>query len=131
VSALITNTSPHSVNETVRRLVEALDRRSITLFARIDHAQGARAVGLDLPDETVLLFGNPQAGTSLMQEDARVGIDLPLRMLIWDDDGVTKLGYHDPTQLGTTYDLRSTAETLHQMKQLLAQLAAEAIATDG
>jgi uncharacterized protein (DUF302 family) len=68
--------------ETTRRLSEAVERRDLTVFARIDHAAAARDAGLQLADEEVLLFGNPRAGTPLMQSDPEIGIELPLRVLV-------------------------------------------------
>jgi uncharacterized protein (DUF302 family) len=126
MSDLIVRTSTGSVSETIERLLAALEQRSITVFARIDHAEGARSVGLALPDETVLVFGSPRAGTPLMQADATVGIELPLKILVWDDDGTTTLGYHDPTELAAAYELGSAAGVLEQMQRLLAALVAEA-----
>jgi len=125
---VITTVSPHSVEETVERLRGSLERRSITVFATIDHAAGAREVGLELPDETVVVFGDPRAGTPLMQKDPTVGIDLPLRVLVWDERGTTKVGYQDPTELADHYRLDETQERLERMRALLAELAAEAAA---
>lgn len=122
---LRTTTSAATVAETVQRLIDALEQRQITVFARIDHAQGARSVGLELADEVVIIFGNPQAGTPLMQQDARVGIELPLRMLVWDEHGATRIGYHDPRALTADYAL-AAGETLEAMLQLLEALAREA-----
>ena len=125
---MIATVSPHSVEETVERLRGSLERRSITVFATIDHAAGAREVGLELPDETVVVFGDPRAGTPLMQKDPTVGIDLPLRVLVWDERGTTKVGYEDPTELADRYRLDETQERLERMRALLAELAAEAAA---
>src|SRR5438128_57047 len=97
MNKVITTVSPHTVAETVERLRGSLERRSITLFATIDHAAGAHEVGLELPDEAVVVFGDPRAGTPLMQKDPAVGIELPLRVLVWDEGGTTMVGYHDPT----------------------------------
>ena len=126
VGHLITSSAEGSVSETAGRLVASLERRSITVFAQIDHAEGARRVGLELPDETVVVFGNPQAGTPLMQADPTVGIELPLRILVWDAEGTTMLGYDDPTRLADDYALAAVTGTLEQMRQLLADLVAEA-----
>ncbi len=93
--------SPYSVDHTVGRLIDSLFRRGITVFARIDHASNARLAGLELADEQVLIFGDPRAGTVLMQADPRVGFELPLRMVVWRKDGVTHVGYEEPEGLGT------------------------------
>jgi uncharacterized protein (DUF302 family) len=123
---VITTVSPHSVEETVERLRGSLERRSIKVFATIDHAAGAREVGLELPDETVVVFGDPRAGTPLMQQDPAVGIELPLRVLVWDDRGTTKVGYEDPAALADGYRLDALQGRLERMRALLDELATEA-----
>ena len=112
--------------ETLGRLLDAIDKRGLRLFARIDHAGAARDAGLELADEEVIVFGNPKAGTALMQDDPRIGIELPLRMLIWRDGEATLVGYDDPRRLTDRYSVGAHAETLQQMHALLAALAAEA-----
>jgi uncharacterized protein (DUF302 family) len=112
--------------ETVGRLVEAIERRGLTVFARIDHARAAREAGLELADEEVVLFGNPRAGTPLMQGDPRIGIELPLRILVWADGANTMLGYVDPRELAASYEVAEHQPTLDQMAALLADLATEA-----
>jgi uncharacterized protein (DUF302 family) len=113
----------------VERLLGALDARGIAMFAQVDHAAGARDAGLDLPDEVVVIFGDPRAGTPLMQEDASVGYELPLRLLVWDSgDGQTTVGWRPPTELARDYDLSGHAEVLQRMEGLLEQLAAESAA---
>jgi uncharacterized protein (DUF302 family) len=123
---VITTVSSYTVAETVERLQGSLERRSITIFATIDHAAGAREVGLELPDETVVVFGDPRAGTPLMQKDPAVGIELPLRVLVWDDRGTTKVGYEDPTALADGYRLDALEGRLERMRVLLDELATEA-----
>ena len=83
---MIVKRSASAYADTVSRLLEAIEERDLTVFARIDHAAGARAAGLELASEEVVAFGNPRAGTPLMQSDPRVGIELPLRILAWEDD---------------------------------------------
>ncbi len=124
--ALQTQTSPHSVDVTVRRLRTALGKRGISVLGQVDHAAGARGVGLELADEQVLSFGDPKAGTPLMQEDPTIGYELPLRMLIWDADGQTMIGYRPPTELAGEYVVPGHAQVLETMTGLLAQLAGEA-----
>src|SRR5260370_31356674 len=91
--------SAQGVPATVDGVIAALGRRGITVFARIDHAAGARKAGLELADEELVIFGDPRAGTVLMQADASVGYELPLRLLICDAGGQTIIGYRPPTEL--------------------------------
>lgn len=113
-------------SETVDALLAALEQRGITVFARIDHAAGAREAGMELPPQDVVLFGNPRAGTPLMQSDPRVGIELPLRMLVWQADDGVLVGHNDPRELSGGYDLDGHEAVLEQMAALLQRLAEEA-----
>lgn len=115
--------------ETVAALIGAIERRGLTVFARFDHAAGAREAGLELAEEEVVVFGNPRAGTPLMQSDARVGIELPLRILVWREADGVRLGYSDPRELARAYDLAGQAAILEQMAKLLHELAGEASRT--
>ena len=115
----------HSVAETVGRIEGALAERGLTLFARVDHAAGARAAGLDLADEVLLLFGDPRVGTELMRAAPAVGVALPLRLLVWHEDGVTRIGFEDPTTYAERFGLADHAETLEQLHLLLDGIAAE------
>lgn len=122
---LVARQSVHTVPATVELLTAALDRRGITLFATIDHAAGARRAGLELQDEVLLVFGNPAAGTSLMQADPRAGLDLPLRMLVWSQAGATSIAFRDPRGLARDFDLAAHRDVLGNLGGLLEQLAAE------
>ena len=86
---------------------------------------------MELTDEVVIVFGNPRAGTKLMQADPRVGIDLPLRMLVWSRGGQTLVGYNDPEELAASYDLIVQTATLQSMSSLLHRLAGTAAGSDG
>lgn len=123
---LVTTTSRHDVATTVRHVTDGLRRRGVTLFAVVDHAAGARDAGLSLPDEVLLVFGNPAVGTGLMQADPRTGIDLPLRMLVWSEDGETRIGFRDPHDLADDFAVGGEAAVLGRLRGLLDQLAAEA-----
>jgi uncharacterized protein (DUF302 family) len=116
----------HPVDETVRRIEGALAERGVPLVARVDHAAAARAVGLELPDEVVLIFGDPRVGTPLMRDAPAVGVALPLRMAVWREDGVTRIGFEDPNELATRFGITGHAETLERMHLLLDGLAAAA-----
>jgi len=112
--------------DTLRRLLEGIESRGLTVFARIDHAASAREAGLELAPEEVVLLGNPRAGTPLMQHDPRIGVELPLRMLVWEDADGASVGYNDPLDLAAHYDLEPNRATLEAMSSLLASLAREA-----
>jgi uncharacterized protein (DUF302 family) len=123
---MIVTSSARSYAVTVTALVDGIERRGLTVLARIDHGAGARSVGMELGDEEVLLFGNPRSGTPLMQEDRRIGIELPLRMLVWREGDDVMLGHGDPRELAERYEVGEQRAKLEQMAGLLAELAAEA-----
>ena len=121
---LIITRAARDVAATVELLTDELARRGITLFATVDHAAGARAAGLQLDDEVLLVFGSPATGTELMRADPRAGLDLPLRMLVWSQAGTTNVAYRDPRGLAADYDLAGHDEVLGTLAGVLAQLAA-------
>lgn len=82
---LVTLRSPHSVRETLDRFAQAVRAQGMVVFTEIDHAAAARAAGLSLLPRTVLLFGNPAAGSPAMQERPTLALDLPMRVLVWQD----------------------------------------------
>lgn len=126
---MIVERSVHDHPETMRRLIASVQERGLRIFARIDHAAGAREVGLELADEQVLVFGNPKAGTALMRDDPRIGIELPLRMLVWADHQGVAVGYEDPRELAGRFTVSAHVATLEAMAQLLAALAHAACAS--
>lgn len=123
---MVVTESSSGYASTVASLIAAIEQRGLTVFGRVDHAGGARAAGLELADEELIVFGSPRAGTPLMQSDPRIGIELPLKLLVWSDRGRTLLGYRDPRELLDGYDVAEHAAILEQMAKLLAELAAEA-----
>src|SRR5262252_9120037 len=95
---MATRPSNHGPKETMDRLAAAVAARGMSVMARIDHAAAAAKVGLTLRPTEVLIFGNPRGGTPLMQSVQTIGIDLPLKALVWQDEtGKTWLAYNDPT----------------------------------
>jgi uncharacterized protein (DUF302 family) len=110
------------------RLADAVRKRGMTVLARIDHSAGAEAAGLPLRPTELLVFGSARAGTPLMQSTQTIGIDLPLKALVWQDaDGTTWLSYNDPNWLASRHDAAAGhAPVLHSMKEVLAALAREA-----
>lgn len=120
----VVSSSGHA--DTLRRLLDAIAGQGLTVFARFDHAAAAQDVGMVLADEVAVAFGNPRAGTPLMQADPRVGIELPLRMLVWDAGDETLVGYNDPRELAHSYEVGSETARLDTMASLLDALAHEA-----
>ena len=107
---LTTIASAHGPAETEQRLAAALAQKGLTVFARIDHAAGAAAVGMSLRPTTVLIFGAAKAGTPLMQAAQTIGIDLPLKALVWQDAaGKTWLSHNDPRWLARRHGLDPAA----------------------
>jgi uncharacterized protein (DUF302 family) len=127
---VVTLTSSFDHAETLRRLVDDVTRRGLKVFGQFDHAAAAREVDMELPDEVVVVFGNPRAGTPLMRDDPTVGIELPLRVLVWDRGDAVCVGYDDPRELASSYDVAAHAETLAAMASLLDELARAATAGD-
>lgn len=118
----VIRTSPRTVDQTVDHIHKQLDAKGVKLFATIDHAAGARSAGLELADEVLLIFGNPAAGTGLMQDNPISGLDLPLRMLIWDDNGITRIAYHPPVELAGDYAIGEHRDVLENLSALLDAL---------
>jgi uncharacterized protein (DUF302 family) len=111
VDGLTTIRSSHGPKDTMDGLEAEVKARGLTIFARIDHAAGAIAAGLSLPPTEVLIFGNAKGGTPLMQSVQTIGIDLPLKALVWQDgSGVTFLSYNDPAWLAKRHGVSGAAE---------------------
>jgi len=108
---LVTIASKHTVSETIDLLERTLKAKDITVFARIDHSAGAASVAMTLRPTELLIFGNPRGGTPLMQSNQTVGIDLPLKVLVWQDTGgQVWLTYSDPTWLAWRHHLSSATD---------------------
>ncbi|HEY4442122.1 MAG TPA: DUF302 domain-containing protein [Candidatus Elarobacter sp.] len=122
---LLTATSRYPVAETIDRLAAAVKMAGNTIFARIDHAANAAEAGLTLPPTQVLIFGNANAGTPLMRAAPPVGIDLPLRYLVWQAaDGTTRVAWTDPLYFAARYNLRGHEAQLVTMRRALAGFVA-------
>lgn len=118
----IVKKSPHSVAQTADNLVAAIEKGPPTLFARIDHAEGAKKAGLDLPPTTLVIFGNPKIGTPIMQENRKAGIDLPVRILIWEEGGQTMMGALDPVALKERHEIDGADDAFKTMTGALNKL---------
>jgi len=127
-NGLITVASEFSVAETINRLKTIVEAAGFTVFARIDHAANAAPIGMELRPTQVLIFGNPKGGTLLMQDKQTTGLDLPLRVLAWEDaNGRVWINYDDPAWIANRHELgpRSDA-TVKAMATGLAALVGKA-----
>jgi uncharacterized protein (DUF302 family) len=125
---LVAVKSPHSAPETMNRLEATVKQRGLSVFARIDHAAGAMKVGKTLRPTELLIFGNPQGGTPLMECAQSAGIDLPLKALVWQDDGgQVWLGYNDPAFLAQRHGVPA-CPVVENLRKALAGLAEAAVA---
>jgi uncharacterized protein (DUF302 family) len=121
---LIVMSSPYSAAITVQRLENEVKVRGLTIFARVDHAAGAAKAGLKLRPTILLIFGNPKGGTPFMLCEQTVGIDLPLKALVWQDEsGQVWLGYNDPAYIAKRHGITAcpVVGKLQEVLQAIAQ----------
>ena len=132
VQGLASLKSSHDPRETINRLEAAVTAKGLTVFARIDHGAGASVAGLPLRPTEVLIFGNAKGGTPLMQAVQTIGIDLPLKALVWQDEaGVAWLSYNDPAYLAHRHDLDDkTRLVVEALSGALKAIAAKATTAD-
>ena len=103
---IITKVSHSSVEDTVARLIRVMQDKGAKVFSVIDHSGEASAVGLEMPDTKLIIFGSPVAGTPVMQAEPLAALDLPLKVLVWSDPtGVTRISYNSVEYLAARYHL--------------------------
>ena len=125
-NGIIDKPSNHSVEQTVERLKNILQSKGVQLFAVIDHSGEAEKVGLKMPPTKLLIFGSPKAGTPLMLAAPSTAIDLPLKILIWQDtQGKAWLSYNSPAYLQERHNLPSELLQNIAIVENLATKAAE------
>jgi uncharacterized protein (DUF302 family) len=125
---LITKPSAHSVAVTVDRLAAAVEGAGAKVFARVDHAAGAKAVGQELRPTQMLMFGNPKLGTPALQAAQTSGLDLPLRVVVYQDKaGQVYVAYHAPAKLAEEHGVPADAEVLKKMTGALNKLTNKAV----
>ena len=117
--------SSYGVQETMQRLRDAVHQQGMSVFGHIDHGQAAAEAGLELRPLQVLVFGNALAGTKLMQTAPTIGIDLPLRAMVWvDDEGTAWLGYNEPDWIAARHGARTGNEqALANMRRAVTTIA--------
>jgi uncharacterized protein (DUF302 family) len=128
VDGLVVVKSPHGAKATMDKLEGIVKERGLNVFARVDHSAGATKIGKSLRPTEVLIFGNPQGGTPLMECGQSVGIDLPLKALVWEDAaGQTWLGYNDPAYIARRHKV-AQCPVVGNLQKALSGLAAATVA---
>ena len=127
VKGLVTLKSDQPMPQTLADLQQAISRKGLTLFTIIDHAANAEKSGLTLPPTKVVVFGNPELGTSLMQASRTMAIDLPQKMLLWEDgEGRVWLAYNDPSYLARRHVITDQDKVIERIGSTLEELARSA-----
>lgn len=120
---MIHQMSSSSVEDTVDSFVKVLESKGATVFARVDHAAGAKKVDMEMSPATLVIFGNPKIGTPLMQAAPTMGVDLPLRVLFYaDEDGKTHIAYHDLDKVAEQHGVPADHPALAKAKGAMAKL---------
>ena len=123
-NGIISIKSSHDVKTTLDRLENILREKGMTVFIRINHAEGAQKVGKKLRPTELIIFGNPKVGTPLMQCGQSVGIDLPQKALIWQDEaGQVWLSYNDPKYLASRHSIKECGEIIKKIEKALGNFA--------
>jgi len=130
-NGLVNVKSAHSVNDTADRLEKALTNKGMTVFIRIDHAAGAKNVGLALPPTELVIFGNPKVGTPLMHCAQTIALDLPQKALAYQDEqGKVWLVYNDPVYLAGRHGIKDCEAPLAKVSKALSNFARLATMTE-
>lgn len=125
---LIEVKSPHSAKDTMNKLEDIVKQRGLNVFARIDHSAGAARIGKTLRATELLIFGNPQGGTPLMECAQTAGIDLPLKALVWEDaSNQVWVGYNDPAFLAQRHGA-ANCPVVENLRKALAGIAEATVA---
>jgi len=127
-SDLITKSSSFDVKTTMDRLEAVFKKKGVTVFARVNHAAGAMKIGAKLAPTELIIFGNPKLGTPLMQSNRAIGIDLPLKALVWKDaKGTVWLSYNNPEYLAERHHIKDRGKVFTKMAGVLKKLTDAAV----
>ena len=119
---VISKTSSHSVKDTLDKLETIVAAKGFKVVARVNHAKAAEMSGQTLKPTEVLIFGNPKVGTALMKSNPAIGLDLPVKVIAWEDDqGVVHIAYNDPAWMVARYDIRDRDEVVKKMSNALGK----------
>lgn len=129
-STIHTKLSPHSVNDTMNKFEAIIKSKGFDVFARIDHQKNAEAAELTMAPAQVIIFGNPKGGTMLMNDDIRVALDLPLRVVVYQaKDEQVYIAYHKPVDMVKEYDLEGH-KVIGALTDGLDKLTSAAVASE-
>ena len=127
IEGLTSMRSSFGPKETIDRLEAEIRRQGLTIFARIDHAAGAAEVGLTLAPTELIIFGNARGGTPLMQSVQTIGIDLPLKALVWEDAaGKIWISYNEPNWIAKRHGVANAEPVVVKMADLLSAISTAA-----
>lgn len=127
-NGLKTKSSPYDVSETATRLEKIINDQGLTLFSRVDHSANAEKVGAELKPTQLLIFGNPKVGTPLMECSPTTAIDLPQKILVWqNDDNQTQITYNQPQYLKKRHDINGCDDILDKVSLVLKDITEQAI----
>lgn len=128
-NGLVSVKSNHDVKATADRLENILHKKGMTVFGRIDHGAGAEKVGKELRPTELIIFGNPKVGTPLMQCGQTMGIDLPQKALIWEDEeGQVWFSYNEPAYLAKRHNTKGCLEVIQKVQNVLGNFSSGATA---
>jgi uncharacterized protein (DUF302 family) len=126
--AIVVKQSSRDFGSTIERLKSAIEARGANVAAVVDHAAAAQANGMSLGPTTLVIFGNPKLGTPLMQSQRTAGLDLPLRVLVWEDaDGIVRVAYWPPSQMAAEHGIVDRGDIVAKMAAALDAITDEAI----
>lgn len=125
-AALETLASPHSVGDTMDKLVAAVEGAGAAVIGRVDHAGSAASADMEMPEAQLLIFGNPRIGTPIMQQDLNAGLVLPLRVLVSAGDSGTVITWQSPEEMFAGMDVDLESEPVTMMSAALEKLTAAA-----
>ena len=118
--------SKNSFSNSDSLLKKAIETRDLTLFAVVNHGEGAMSVAAPIGQSKLYIFGNPKSGTPLMHKNKKLGLELPMKVLIYEDDGVVKFAYKDMDALASSYDVNIDSALLEKISRTLDIIIFEA-----
>ena len=129
VDGLVVQKSAHGVSESLDRMTALLEKKGITVMARVKHSQAAAGVGIDMQPAELLIFGNPKLGSPLMQSQPTAAIDLPMKLIAWQDaDGQVWIAYNDPAWIAQRHGIDDRDAVVAKMSGALKGLSAKVAA---